>query len=166
MRGGVYCHRHWVGIGVMAKALACGPVTATPRTSLTLLKASLFPPMPFSSMSFPDENLDRVGRTTTASFATLPPWCCLGCSCPWWSIALLGEDPLLRLPSLSFLYIVQVVLVVVWRMLCRCAARADALPPSSLVEFSWGGCFAAAVGWSSGCFATLFVLLTFATLPV
>ena len=94
--------------------------------------------MPFSSMSFPDENLDRVGRTTTASFASLPPWRCLGCSWPWWSIALLGEDPLLRLPSLSLLCIVQVALVVCWRMLCRCVALADALPPCHLASILFG----------------------------
>ena len=75
-----------------------------------------------------------VGRRRRFS-ASLPPWRrCLGSSCRWWSPALFGEDPCLRLPSLSFLYIVQVALVVGWRLLCRCTALADALPPSSLVE--------------------------------
>ena len=110
-----------------------------------MLKASLFSPMPFSSVSFSGENLDHVGQTTTTPFASLSPWrCCLRSSCRWWLTALLREDPLLRLPSLSFLYIVRVALVVGWRMLCRpslrwrilcrCAALADALPPSSLVQ--------------------------------
>ena len=38
--------------------------------------------------------------------------------------------------------------VLLWRMLCR---------HRRWVEFTLGGCFAAAVGWSGGCFATLFV---------
>ena len=59
-------------------------------------------------------------------------------------MALLGEYPLLRLPSLSLLCIVQVALVVCWRMLCRCVALADALPPCRWLEFSSDGCFA---GW-------------------
>jgi len=109
LRGGICCHWHSVGIGV---------------------KASLFPPMPSSSVSFLGENLDHVGQTTTASFASLPPWRrYLGDSCRWWSMALLGEDTLLRLPSLSLLCVIQVALVVCWQMLCCYAALADALPP-------------------------------------
>jgi len=73
---------------------------------------------------------------------------------------------LLRLPSLSFLYIVQVALVIGWQMLCRCAALADALPPCRWLEFSSDGCFAVVVGQSGGCFATLIVLLIFAPLTV
>jgi len=46
-------------------------------------------------------------------------------------MALLGEDPLLHLPSLSFLFIVQVALVVGRQL-------ADALPLCCS-----GGCFAA-----------------------
>jgi len=81
-------------------------------------------------------------------------------------MALLGEDPLLRLPSLSLVYIVQVALVVGWRILCHCAALADALPPRRWLEFSSNGCFAAVVGRSGGCFATLFLLQIFAPLVV
>ena len=40
-------------------------------------------------------------------------------------------------------------------MLCRCSGLADALPPPSCwLKFVSGGCFAAMVGRSSGCFAT------------
>ena len=68
----------------------------------------------------PGENLDHVGRTTTAPIASLPCWRrCLGSPCRWWSPALFGEDPFLRLPFLSFLYIAQAVLVISWRMLCH-----------------------------------------------
>ena len=81
-------------------------------------------------------------------------------------MALLGEDPLLRLPSLSLLYIIQLALVVGRRMLCRCAALADALPPCRWLEFSSDGCFAVVVGWSGGCFATVFVLQIFAPLAM
>ena len=128
-----------------------------------LVEGVTFPPLPFPSVSFSGENLDHVGRMTMAPFASLPRWRrCLGGSCRWWSTALFGEDPLLCLPSLSFHYIVQVPLVggcftaplfvggyfaavLLWWMLC-CRRRWS--------EFSSGGCFAAAVGWSGGCFAT------------
>jgi len=113
-------------------------VTETSEGVAYLVEGVTFPPLPFPSVSFSGENLDHVGRMTMAPFASLPPWRrCLGSSCRWWSIALLGVASLLRLPSLSFLYIVQVALVVGWRMLCRCAALAVALPPSSLVESLW-----------------------------
>ena len=42
-----------------------------------------------------------------------------------------------------------------WRMLCRRSGLADALPPSSRwLKFVLGGCFAAVVDCSGGCFAT------------
>ena len=47
--------------------------------------------------------------------------------------------------------------VVGWRMLCRCAALADALPPCRWLEFSPDGCIVVVVGQLGGCFATLFV---------
>ena len=47
--------------------------------------------------------------------------------------------------------------VLLWRMLCR---------QRCWVEFTWGGCFAAAVGWSGGCFAILFLLQIFAPLAL
>ena len=110
-----------------------------------LVEGVTLPPyaLPFGELS--SENLDHAGRTTTAPIASLPPWrCCLGSSCRWWSPALFGEDPLLCLHSLSFLYITQVALVVSWwmlcrpslrwRILCRRTALADALPPLS---FGW-----------------------------
>ena len=118
-------------------------------TSLTLLKTSLFLSMPSSSVSSLGEILDHFGRTTTAPFVSLPPWRrCPGSSRRWWSYSLLEENPLLHLPSLSFLYFVQVALVVGWRMLCRPSLRwrilcrwatlADALPLSSLVGVLFG----------------------------
>jgi len=55
------------------KANALAHLRAGDVASLILLKASLFPPMPSPSVSFPGENLDHIGRTTMVPFALLPP---------------------------------------------------------------------------------------------
>jgi len=44
------------------------------QTSFTLLKASSFPPLPSSPVSFPGESLDLSDRMTTAPTASLPSW--------------------------------------------------------------------------------------------
>ena len=143
-RDGACCHRLWAGIGVKAKALV-----RLWTGDGDVLEGVTLSRMPSSLVSSPGENLDHFGRTTTAPFASLPHWRrCPGSSCRWWSYSLLEEDPLLHLPSLSFLYIVQVALVVGWRMLCRPSLRwqipcrwatlADALPLSSLVGVLFG----------------------------
>ena len=76
------------------------------------------------------------------------------------------EDPLLCLPLFSSSTSSRLrwssvggffAVVLLWWMLC-CGRR--------WLEFSSGGCFAAAVGWVGGCFATLVVLHIFALFAV
>ena len=132
-------------------------MTATLEGVTYLVEGVTLSPMPSSSVSSPGKNLYHFGRTTTAPFTSLPPWRhCLGSSCRWWSYSLIEEDPLLHLSSLSFLYIVQVVLVIGWWMLCRPSLRWQILCRCwrmlccrrRWLEFSSDGCFAIVVGWS------------------
>ena len=67
----------------------CGLMTTTPLDAAHLVEGVIFPPRPSSPLRW------------------------------WWSFALFGEFLLLRLPWLGCIYIIRVVSVVVWRMLCR-----------------------------------------------
>ena len=137
---GVCCHRIWVGSRVKAKGRkpwsVCRPVTATPEGVAYLVEGVTLSPIPSSSVSFPGENLDHVGRTTTAPFASLPRWRrCLGCSCRWLSIALLG-----RIRFCACLCLVPL----------HRPGRVGRRLAVALLPYCSGGCFAAVVvGWSS-----------------
>ena len=76
------------------------------------------------------------------------------------------EDPLLCLPLFSSSTSSRsrwlsvggcFAVVLLWRMLCR---------RRRWLDFFSGGCFAAVVDWSGGCFATLIVLRIFAPLAM
>ena len=67
----------------------CALMTAMPLGATHLVEGVIFPPRPSSPLRW------------------------------WWSFALFGEFLLLRLPWLGCIYIIRVVSVVVWRMLCR-----------------------------------------------
>ena len=111
-------------------------MTATPEGVAYLVEGVTLSPIPSSSVSFPGENLDHVGRTTTAPFASLPRWRrCLGCSCRWLSIALLG-----RIRFCACLCLVPL----------HRPGRVGRRLAVTLPLFCSGGCFAAVVvGWSS-----------------
>jgi hypothetical protein len=105
------------------------PMTATSSGAVHLLGCVILSPFPSYPVGVPGENVDHVGRTTTALMASLPPWRRrFGSFCWWRSSALLREFPLQRPPSFSFFYIIRVALVVSWRTLswwtlCRPSLR-------------------------------------------
>jgi hypothetical protein len=83
----------------------------------------------------------------------------------WWLSALRGEFLLLCLPACLRLYfhLIWVAQDVIWRMLSRPSSLADVLSPLFaggcfavvvVLVVDSGGCFAALVHWSGGCFAT------------
>ena len=111
-----------------------------------MLKVSLFLPMPSSSVSFPGENLDHDGPTTTAPIAplSLPGGIVLEALASGGRLLFSGRfhfcacfhlvsSTLLRLrcPSVGGCMLCRLCLR--WRILCRCVALADALPLPSLV---------------------------------
>jgi hypothetical protein len=143
-------------------------MTATPLGAAHLLDGVIFPPLPSSPVSFPSKNVDHVGRTMTVPVASLPPLRRrLGSS---------GGVRLLSSESFRFYAFLRSVGSTLfglrrslsggcfatplrWRILCRRYVLADALPPSSCwLGIASGGCFAAMVGWSGGCFAILVAL--------
>jgi len=88
---------------------ACGSMTMTSSRAVYLLEGVIFLPFSFLPASFPDENLDHVGRATMAYVASFSFLEALSWKLRWRrSSAILGELLLLHLPSLLFICIVQV----------------------------------------------------------
>ena len=139
--------------------------------SFTFLKASSFRPFPPSPACLPGENLDHVGRMTTAPLVLFPSWRrCLG--------SLAGGGHLLCSESFCFCACLRSVLSASSgsHLVVRFSSLVDALAPFrsdgcfaiviALVHVASGGCFAVVVGCLSRCFAIFVWSLTFAPLDV